>query len=84
MDLWTDNRPETCSALGLDCGSCIHASAANIARICHGVESHGVQKIFFQLYPSTGCHPMAHAFELAYHEALIAQKPRVAFASAAA
>ena len=84
MDLWTDNRPETCSALGLDCGSCIHGSAASIARICHGLESHGIQQIFFQLYPSAGCQPMAQAFELAYRESSIAQKPRLAVASAAA
>jgi hypothetical protein len=84
MDLWTENRPETCSALGLDCGSCIHAAAASTARICQGLESNGIHQIFFQLYPSTGCQPMAQAFELAYRESSITQKPRVAFASAAA
>lgn len=84
MDLWTENRPETCSTLGLDCGSCIHSAAASTARICQGLESHGIQLIFFQLYPSTGCKPMAQAFELAYRESSITQKPLVAFASAAA
>jgi hypothetical protein len=84
MDQFTDNRPEICSALGLDCGACIHAAAASLARICHGLESPGVQQIFFQLYPSPGCRPMAQAFELAYHESSNTQRPRVAFASAAA
>jgi hypothetical protein len=84
MDLWTENRPETCSTLGLDCGSCIHAAAASTARICQGLESNGIHQIFFQLYPSTGCQPMAQAFELAYRESSITQTPRVAFASAAA
>lgn len=84
MDLWTDNRPETCSALGLECSACIRGSAASTARICQGLESQGIQQIFLQLYPSAGCQPMAHAFELAYRESVIAQKPRLAVASAAA
>jgi len=84
MDLWTENRPETCSTLGLDCGSCIHAAAASTARICHDLPSRGIQQIFIQLYPSPGCRPMAEAFELAYREASIPQKPRLAVATAAA
>ena len=84
MDLLSEHRPETCSTLGLDCGTCIHGAANSIARICHGLESAGVQQIFFQLYPSSGCKPMAQAFELAYYESLTAQRPRVSFASAAA
>ena len=83
MDLTTENRPETCSALGLDCGACIHQAAASVARICQGLEPHGVQQIFLQLYPSQGCQPMAQAFELAYRECL-AERPRLSFASAAA
>ncbi len=76
MDQFAEHRPETCSTLGLDCGTCIHGAANSIARICHGLESAGVQQIFFQLYPSPGCQPMAQAFELAYHESLTAQRPR--------
>ena len=82
MDLLSEHRPETCSTLGLDCGTCIHGTAASIAKICQGLESHGVQQIFIQLYPSPGCQPMAHAFELAYRE--VSEKPRLSFASAAA
>ena len=84
MDLLAENRPESCSNLGLDCGTCIHGAAASIAKICHGLESGGVQQIFFQLYPSPGCQPMAEAFELAYRECSIAEKPRLSYASAAA
>jgi hypothetical protein len=84
MDQSTENRPEICSALGLDCGACIHSAAASVARICHGLEARGVQQIFFQLYPSPGCQPMAQAFELAYQESSNAQRPRLSFASAAA
>ena len=70
MDLFlTENRPETCAALGLECGSCARKAGASVARICTGLESHGIQQLFLQLYPSLGCRPMAAAFELAYREA---------------
>lgn len=84
MELSSDYRPETCSTLGLDCGTCVHAAAASVAKVCHGLETHGVQQIFFQLYPSPGCHPMADIFAMAYQESLKSQKPRLAFATAAA
>jgi hypothetical protein len=66
--LLTENRPETCLALGLDCGTCMRKSASSVARICHGLESHGIQQLFLQLYPSAACRPMAQTFELAYRE----------------
>jgi hypothetical protein len=84
MDLLTENRPETCATLGLDCGTCIHQSARSVAGICHGLGSASVQQIFFQLYPSIGCSPMAQAFELAYQAASSPEIPLLALASAAA
>lgn len=84
MDLFPEHSPESCSNVGLDCGTCIHRSAASVASICRGLESPGLQQVFFQLYPSPGCRPMAQAFALAYEELSTAQKPRLAFASAAA
>lgn len=69
MDLLTDNQPETCSSLGLECGSCIERCAASTAAICPNLEPAGVHRVFFELYPSPGCHPMAHAFFRAYGEA---------------
>ena len=83
MDLLIENSPETCSSLGLDCGTCIHQSAATVARISR-LEPHGVQQIFFQLYPSPGCRPMAHAFETAYRESSNSQKTVIKFTTAAA
>ncbi|HEV2688480.1 MAG TPA: hypothetical protein VGV35_07990, partial [Bryobacteraceae bacterium] len=53
---------------GLDCGTCARKAAASVARICTGLESHGLQQLFLELYPSIGCRPMAASFELAYHE----------------
>jgi len=83
MDLFTENSPETCSSLGLDCGTCVHQAAATVAKISR-LEPHGVQQIFFQLFPSSGCRPMAHAFELAYRESSNTLKTVIKFTSAAA
>ena len=70
MDLFTENQPETCSNLGLDCGTCIQRCASTTAAICPDLQPSGVHRIFFQLYSSPGCHPMAHAFMRAYDEAV--------------
>jgi hypothetical protein len=75
MDLVTENLPETCSSLGLDCGSCVARCASTTAAICPDLEPSAVHRMFFQLYPSPGCHPMAHAFLSAYDEASTPSKP---------
>jgi hypothetical protein len=70
MDLYlTENRPDQCEALGLECGSCVRKAAGSVARICTGLETQGIHRLFFQLYPSAGCRPMGRAFEAAYREA---------------
>jgi hypothetical protein len=84
MDLVTENRPETCSSLGLDCGTCIQRCASTTAAICPDLEPVGVHRIFFQLYGSPGCHHMAHAFMRAYHDASTPSKPMVVAARASA
>lgn len=84
MDLLPENSPETCSNIGLDCGTCVHRSAASVAAICRGLDSAGLEQIFFQLYPSSGCRAMAPIFAMAYQECSPVEKPALAFASAAA
>jgi len=70
MDLLAnENWPESCSTLGLDCGTCTRKAASSVASICGGLDAQGIKQIFFQLYSSPGCRPMAPAFELAYQEA---------------
>jgi hypothetical protein len=88
MDLVTEYQPETCSNLGLDCGSCIQRCASTTAAICPDLEPAGVHRIFFQLYASPACHAMAHAFMRAYDDAVTPSKPmavaaRVSAAAAA-
>ena len=75
MHQLTENRPETCASLGLDCGTCVRQSAATVAHLCRDLQPSGVRQIFFQLYPSAGCHPMVHAFELSCLEAVAPHKP---------
>ena len=84
MDLFAEPNPESCSHIGLDCGTCMRRSAASVATICRGLEPSGVQQIFFQLYTSPGCFPMAQTFALAYQEEAAAQSPVLAYAIAAA
>jgi hypothetical protein len=82
MDLVTDNRPETCSSLGLECGSCIQRCAAATAVVCPNLEPASVHRVFFELYPSPGCHPMGYAFARAYAEANTPSKKIAAVARA--
>ena len=85
MDLLlSENWPESCATLGLDCGTCTRKAASTVAKICFGLESQGVHRIFLELYPSPGCRPMAAAFELAYRDASGLSKPPVTTAAAAA
>jgi hypothetical protein len=85
MELFTEPNPDSCSRIGLDCGSCVRRSAASVAQICNGMETPALQLIFFQLYTSPGCFPMAQAFAVAYQEsAPIQAEPALVFASAAA
>jgi hypothetical protein len=83
MDLFIDNSPETCSSLGLDCENCVRQAAVTVAKISR-LDSHGVQQFFVQLFPSPGCRPMAHAFEMAYRESTNTLKTVIKFTSAAA
>ena len=85
MDLLAnENWPESCSTLGLDCGTCTRKAASSVASICGGLDPQGIKQIFFQLYPSPGCRPMAHAFEMAYRESSNTQKTVIKFTTAAA
>jgi hypothetical protein len=82
MDFATENRPETCSAIGLDCGNCIQRCASTTAAICPDLSATGAHRMFFQLYPSPGCHGMALAFQRAYADALSPTRTMVAVAAA--
>lgn len=85
MDLLvTENRPETCSNLGLECGTCMRKAASSVAAICHGLDSHGLLQIFLGMYPSTACHPMAPTFESAYREATTSECTPILTTAAAA
>lgn len=82
--LFDENRPESCLQVGLDCGTCIQRSAAATAKVCAGLGPANIQQVFFQLYPSGGCSPMADVFVSIYLEsANLAQAARRQAAAAA-
>ena len=85
MDLLvSENRPETCSNVGLDCGTCMRNAASSVAEICGGLNPQGLIRIFFEMYPSQACHVMAPVFECAYLEATTCEcEPVLASAAAA-
>lgn len=84
MDLWSENNPEACAAVGLDCGTCIHQAADRMAQICPGIAPAQLQRVFFQLFQSAACHPMAEAFTAAYRESAAPQPRVISIATAAA
>ncbi|HTW65894.1 MAG TPA: hypothetical protein VME17_14815 [Bryobacteraceae bacterium] len=86
MDLFTEIGPEFCATVGLDCASCVQRCASTTAAVCRNLQPYGAERVFFQLYPSPGCRPMASAFVQAYQDAITPSMPvmRVARAEAAA
>ena len=87
MDLlWDDNRPETCLSLGLDCRTCVHKSAATVASVTPGLGMAGAHQMFFHIFSSPGCAPMAIAFAQSYVDAEAASRrttPALAIVAAA-
>jgi len=84
MELWSENNPETCATVGLDCGTCVHQAAAKMAKICPGIAPAQIQSTFFRVYRSSACHPMVEVFALAYAESSTLQPQVLAIATAAA
>lgn len=82
--LVTENRPETCSNLGLDCSTCMRKAAMSVASICPGLNAQGLIRIFLDMYPSQACHAMAPVFESSFREATTCEcEPALASAAAA-
>jgi hypothetical protein len=75
MDLFTENQPEFCSSVGLDCRSCVQRSASTTATVCQDLLPSGAHRVFLQLYSSPACHPMAEAFVAAYQDAVTPSMP---------
>jgi len=75
MDLFTENQPDFCSSVGLDCESCVKRCASTTATVCPELLPSGAYRVFFQLYSSPGCRPMAEAFVAAYQDAVMPTMP---------
>ncbi len=80
--LLNDLRPDSCLNEGLDCRTCTHATASQIAAICPTLVPDTIQATFFEIYRHSSCHPMSQAFEWAYLSRVECQRETVAVAVA--
>jgi hypothetical protein len=81
--LLNDIRPDSCLDVGLDCRTCLHRTAADLAAICLSLEGGSLWTTFAQIYPHPSCGPMFSNFEHAYLEALDRETERTFAATAA-
>lgn len=56
--------------LGVECRSCVRASATAVARLSPGLATKAVYTVFFRMYASAECAQSASEFESAYREAV--------------
>ena len=64
-----ESYPNLCLAVGLDCASCVTATAREFAKVCTGLRPPSAGELFVQLYPSSACAPMRAEFVEAYLQA---------------
>jgi hypothetical protein len=81
--LLNDLRPDSCLNEGLDCRTCTHATASQIAAICPTLDPSAIQMTFFEIYRHPSCRPMSQAFEWAYLARVESGRATVAVADAA-
>lgn len=67
--LTEENRPHSCFALGLECESCVEASARQVAAICQTLGGSRASDVFFQIFADPACAGMRPRFEAAYRQA---------------
>jgi hypothetical protein len=82
--LVNDLRPDGCLDVGLDCRTCTHATASDLASICEVLDRQGLREAFVQIYQNPACNPMFSIFERAYGEAVSPRTTRPLAATAAA
>lgn len=80
--LLNDLRPDSCLNEGLDCRTCTHAAAWQIAAICPTLAPSAIQTTFFEIYRHPSCHPMCQAFEWAYLSRVESERETIAVAVA--
>jgi hypothetical protein len=55
-------KPQDCQAEGLDCESCVRASARHVIQLCGHLPAERAAGMFFRIYPDVGCVPQARLF----------------------
>ena len=63
-----DDRRAECVQAGLDCRTCIEASAASIARLSANVSHPMLVQLFSQMYPDQACARYVESFVVAYRQ----------------
>jgi hypothetical protein len=76
--LLNDIRPDSCLNEGLDCRTCTHTTASQIATVCPTLSPDAIQTVFFEIYRHPSCHPMCQAFEWAYLARVDSERETVA------
>jgi hypothetical protein len=67
--LMTENRPQSCSEVGLNCRDCVAESARQVAEVCRGLRGGMIGQLFVQIYADPACAPMHGHFAACYREA---------------
>lgn len=62
----TEARPSACRHVGLDCGTCVKASAQQVAGLCAHLSQDQQRSMFFRLYPDPVCRHNLARFQRAY------------------
>ena len=69
MDV-NESRPSICRHVGLDCASCVNASARKVAALCGHLDESRRKSVFVKLYPDAVCHQNLPRFHRAYERAV--------------
>jgi len=60
------NYPALCLEVGLDCATCVKATATEAVKICPGLKGKAIGQLFVLLYPNSACAAMHHCFSEEY------------------
>lgn len=55
-------KPQVCRAEGLDCESCVRASALHLVQLCGPLPVERATELYFRLYPDVACVAQARLF----------------------
>ncbi len=66
-----DETATVCSALDLECGSCLLAGARSVASLTPNMDLDAVRQIFGLMFSNSGCRRNSRLFEREYMKACV-------------